>query len=30
VAGIVADSNPTKEYEETENKIKALITAINN
>ncbi len=28
-AGIVADSDPTKEYEETENKAKALITAIN-
>ncbi len=27
-AGIVADSNPTKEYEETINKAKALITAI--
>lgn len=28
-AGIVADSDPIKEYEETENKAKALITAIN-
>lgn len=28
-AGIVADSHPTKEYEETQNKAKALITAIN-
>ena len=28
-AGIVADSDPTKEFEETENKAKALITAIN-
>lgn len=28
-AGIVADSDPTKEYEETGNKAKALITAIN-
>lgn len=28
-AGIVADSDPTGEYEETENKAKALITAIN-
>ncbi len=28
-AGIVADSDPTKEYEETVNKAKALITAIN-
>lgn len=28
-AGIVADSNSTKEYEETENKVKGLITAIN-
>lgn len=29
-AGIVADSDPTKEFEETVNKAKALITAINN
>lgn len=28
-AGIVADSDPTKEFEETENKARALITAIN-
>lgn len=28
-AGIVADSDPTKEYEETENKARALIAAIN-
>ena len=28
-AGIVADSDPLKEYEETENKAQALITAIN-
>ena len=27
-AGIVADSNPAKEYEETENKAKAMINAI--
>ena len=28
-AGIVADSDPEKEYEETRNKSKALIEAIN-
>lgn len=28
-AGIVADSNPSKEYEETNNKAKGLMTAIN-